>query len=203
MYCKYCGSQIADDSQFCSNCGRDLMETTPVQGATVPDKTDSWYYRDDYGKRGHYSYKEIVGMINNRVIDIDAEVKPDRDDAEWIPITQSAFAATINNVPPRKVHISDGWLWCLAVLPMLVSIILEKIGFANGIDIFAAIILNLVFLYLDMNVTHKADVHEKYWTLFGILIVPLYIIAREIKTNHNFAPAVLNIFLIVADLLIL
>ena len=24
MYCKYCGKEIADDSKFCSNCGKAL-----------------------------------------------------------------------------------------------------------------------------------------------------------------------------------
>lgn len=31
MYCKYCGTPIADDSKFCPNCGKCLIEETPSE----------------------------------------------------------------------------------------------------------------------------------------------------------------------------
>ena len=32
MICPYCGKQVADGSEFCPNCGKDLRVATPSQG---------------------------------------------------------------------------------------------------------------------------------------------------------------------------
>ena len=39
MYCKFCGSQIPDDAQFCPNCSRALNEAPPAAPASPPAPT--------------------------------------------------------------------------------------------------------------------------------------------------------------------
>ena len=31
MYCKYCGNEIEDNSKFCKNCGKNLIEDKPKE----------------------------------------------------------------------------------------------------------------------------------------------------------------------------
>ncbi len=41
MYCPSCGTQNADDSKFCQNCGRALTGTTETPQTTPPPVTSS------------------------------------------------------------------------------------------------------------------------------------------------------------------
>ncbi|MBQ4092864.1 MAG: DUF5050 domain-containing protein [Firmicutes bacterium] len=39
MYCKFCGTPVADDSKFCPNCGKCLMEETPLETQESSNET--------------------------------------------------------------------------------------------------------------------------------------------------------------------
>ena len=38
MFCKYCGSEIEDNSKFCEKCGKKLDEAVPAAEAESPMK---------------------------------------------------------------------------------------------------------------------------------------------------------------------
>ena len=38
MFCKYCGSEIEDNSKFCEKCGKKLDEAVPAAEAESPVK---------------------------------------------------------------------------------------------------------------------------------------------------------------------
>ena len=73
MYCKYCGKQIDDNSQFCKFCGKKLVETKKVSiEFTKPNidvhtqlnKTLSfWGKLKNNKKNKHYFLAIIVGII--------------------------------------------------------------------------------------------------------------------------------------------
>lgn len=208
MFCKYCGAKIADDSVFCSSCGKNLKSEETNQPAKELDKKENsgaWFYRDDFHKGGPITYDELVSKIKNREIDFDGEVKNDEGGKEWIPLSKSVFASTIKEVPARQISISDKWVWCLAILPVLVPIVLHKVGILpsqNTYDWIICVGLNILFFMLDKKEIEDAGLFES-WSYLGIVLVPLYLVMREVKTNHNYAPAIVNLFLFAVELFIL
>ena len=42
MYCKHCGNQIADDSVFCSRCGKIVVEASPRVIIQLPQDKEQW-----------------------------------------------------------------------------------------------------------------------------------------------------------------
>lgn len=41
MFCKYCGTEIADDSIFCTRCGKKVLENTPIVHNEIVDDSNS------------------------------------------------------------------------------------------------------------------------------------------------------------------
>lgn len=205
MFCKYCGASIADDSVFCSSCGKNLKSEGTTQPVVEPEKkeiADTWFYHDDFRKGGPITYGEMVQKIKKREIDFDGEVKANKANSVWIPFDKSVFASTIKEIPARQIFISDKWVWCLAILPALIPIVLHKVGILPSQSIYDWIIglgLNILFFMLDKKEIEDAGFFES-WSYLGIVLVPLYLVMREVKTNHNYAPAIVNIFLFAVEL---
>ena len=208
MFCKYCGAQISVDSLFCSNCGKNIKSEGKNQSISETgniDFSDTWYYQDDFHEGGPFTFDEMVSKIKKREIDYDGAVKTNKESDDWIPLVESVFASVIENVPPRQISISDKWIWCLAILPMLITMIFHNVAVLSPLsnyDWIICIVLNGLFIILDKKDIEDAGFFES-WSYLGIIIVPLYLIIREIKTNHNYAPAIINAFLLAVDLFIL
>lgn len=228
MFCKYCGAKIADDSVFCASCGKSLLEKEtpaeesqsvhqennsipedkPVASETVSPEKQEWYYRGEEHKIcGPLTYAEVLEDISLGDLDPDYEVKPAGSNT-WIPIMSSVFASKVPAKPETMtVYVFDKYVWCLAIVPLLVMMIIEKIGLANSIGDFLWIVsfgLNTLFLVLDKNELSKTgtDVLSRWWFI-GILLVPIYLLVREIKTNHNFCPFIIWCFLFAVSIFIL
>ena len=227
MFCKYCGATLDDDSLFCAECGRrlgtvaNLKSEKPVQAKeTEPieikekkqeQKSEKWLYYDcDVAYScGPLSYEEMADKIRNGEVNFNGMVKKEND-RDWVLLNKSVFVPVLNEwskgagIKERKVSISDRWVWCLAILPTLVSIALRQLGVLTPgapFDWAICVGLNALFFFLDRQEIEKVGITES-WTYLGILIVPLYLVFREIKTNNNYAPAVANVFMLVCELLI-
>ena len=211
MFCRYCGASVEDDSLFCSICGKTLSAEEPPEAPEQSDKTetkDNWLYRDGFSLLGPLTYEDLASKIGNREINFNGKVKTDSVDGDWIPLSQSVFAPVVREAFMKEVYVSDIWVWCLAVIPLfisIVSIVLSLAGISLSQNIwfwFAGFIcLNILFLLLDKREIKKACIFVS-WLNPGILLPPLYLAAREVKTNHNFSPAIINLFLITAEIYI-
>ena len=209
MYCRHCGTLIADDSVFCSKCGKNVIDTeskaeeilpennTPSTEAKGEDQVE-WYYRDSKGEEGPCNQSEIETAIRRGQVDTDeGEVKIGQD-GQWFHLMESRFARFIESLSPKKVAISDKWIWCLAIIPMLVSLIIDHTTINFGIPYFswiAPLTLNLLFIWLDQKELINAEMLAESWMYMGIIVVPAYLVVREIKTNHNYSPAIIWCFL--------
>ena len=60
MYCQRCGTQVANNSEFCSSCGLGVGQTTPIQAAQEPEnKSELELVRE--ALHDIYDVREIIG----------------------------------------------------------------------------------------------------------------------------------------------
>lgn len=127
------------------------------------------------------------------------------------PIKATTPAVSVEqamNTGPRIITdtLSDGWIWVLALVPIALSMLMDYTGIANSIGFFSWVIvvgLNIFCLIKDQNELDRFNIKTEGWFFLGCILVPLYLIVREVKTNRNLIPAVLWLFLFAVDLFIL
>lgn len=208
MYCRHCGAFIPDDSVFCSKCGKNVSEIEPQTEEFIPESSEQnpeekyeeqidWYYRDEQGEVGPCTQNDIETAIRRGQVNVEGEVKIGQD-GQWFELMDSRFSKLIQSLSPKEVAISDQWIWCLAIIPMLLSLILTRTRTTFGIPYLPWIVplaLNLLFIWLDQKELINAEMLAESWMYMGIVIVPAYLVVREIKTNHNYSPAIIWCFL--------
>lgn len=109
-------------------------------------------------------------------------------------------APKVNTVP-----LSDGWIWVLALVPISLSMLMDYTGIASSIGFFSWVIvvgLNFFCIIKDMHELERFNIDAEGWFFLGCILVPLYLIVREVKTNRNLVPAVLWLFLFAVDIFI-
>lgn len=208
MYCRHCGASIPDDSVFCSKCGKNVTDVESQSVKILPEdnKPDTeekdegqieWYYKDATREVGPCTQDEIETAIRRGQVDIEGQVKIGQE-GQWFKLMESRYATLIQSLSPIEVAISDKWIWCLGIIPMLVSLFIDRTGTTFGIPYFsfiAPLALNLLFIWLDNKELVNAGMLAESWMYMGIIIVPAYLVVREIKTNHNYSPAIVWCFL--------
>ena len=212
MYCTYCGSKIDDEYSFCPTCGKRII-VQPKQDSSIDFFENEWYYSQLGKVYGPFTHEEIVEKITSGEITWEDRVK--EADSKWISIENSSFAEFFTEEPTIEVSVSDIWVWCLAIIPIVITILLFKTNIISSIigdtnvtvtDILRwgiPIGLNLLFIQLDDIKLRKSGILPSEWFYIGIFLVPLYLIVREGKTNWNFVPAVIWLFLFAVETLIL
>ena len=96
--------------------------------------------------------------------------------------------------------LSEKWIWALATIPLVVSYFLN-IVFASMTDYIMYIptiiivILNIVFVNLDIGLVKGNGIEAERWMWLGILLVPVYLYVRKKNTNRNYVPLIIWILL--------
>ena len=218
MFCKYCGQEIADDSVFCEKCGKNIKEaaidnrekantsnvdTSKTAAIKEPSREEpnTWYYLDGTEMGGPLTSETIRKNITNGIIDFDAKVRCSPSDP-WTPLIDSPFADVVIKRTPATVSVSDKWLWCLAVVPiaaMMLLYYLKAMPNELTLKIVVPFALNVLFIYLDSKELMDKGFYPEEWMWMWIILVPVYIVVREVKTNHNFVPAIISCFLFAVE----
>lgn len=216
MYCRHCGALIPDDSVFCPKCGKNVGEAEAQVEKTIPESVEQdkkekteqpaeWYYQDNFGGGfGPCKQADIETAIRRGKVSSSGEVRRGTD-GDWVAITRSRFADYLCNLPPKQVAISDKWIWCLAIIPLIASYFLDRYGAGLGLTYLpwiAPLALNFLFIWLDQKELINAELLAESWMYMGILLVPVYLLIREIKTNHNYSPVIVWCFLFALDFII-
>ncbi len=222
MFCKYCGQKLSDDAIFCDKCGNRIRNGTAETGKAASEtdtgadnvdmnkeppyeEPDTWYYLDGTEMGGPMPAEVIRQSIEEGTIDYNAKVR--RSPSEpWTFLIDSPFADIAVKMAPAPVSISDKWLWALAVIPMTVSILLSymKIMPAESTaGLIIPVVLNILFLLLDKKELQDKGFYAERWMWMGILLIPVYLIVREVKTNRNFVPAIIWCFLFAVSIFII
>ena len=196
MFCKFCGSEIANDSAVCPSCGKDIAGAVPEEPESARDDS-VWYYQNDAEMDGPYTYDMLKEKILSGSIPLEARVKQEPG-GSWTALCDSPFREAALKKTPAPVAISDKWLWCLAILPLLATTVSAFLGagaFKGLFGSFLPFMFNVVFFILDRQELLKKGFPAKPWMWLGFFIVPVYLFVREAKTNRNYIPAVIWCFL--------
>ncbi|MBE6871942.1 MAG: DUF4339 domain-containing protein [Ruminococcaceae bacterium] len=185
--CK-CGNTCSDESHFCDKCGAKKTEFENIQDC-------QWFYYDDKKRVGPLSFEEMKEAITSGKIFADSLVWHQGLD-EWKKASETSLQTfLVMTVPPvSKKLLNDKWIWCLATIPLVIMYILYFLfnirdSSINLIDILV-LVLNCLFLTLDTKYLENSGYHMRKWLFLGLIFIPLYLFIRPIKTNKNFAPAI-------------
>ena len=207
MYCPNCGTEITDDPKFCTNCGIKLSDTADqIISAPPTDDKRQWYYYKGKNKMGPVSTDDMKEYISRRAIARETMVWA-TGFADWVRADQTELGVLLQNTVPDLPAgcISEKWIWALATIPLVASIILPRVLIGMGIgSLYATIavfVLNIVFLTADVKELKSAGKDAGSWLFLGVILVPVYIFVREGKTNKNYIPGVLWCVLFFASLI--
>lgn len=209
MFCRYCGQEIGEEFAFCPKCGK---PTTAVEKADEskpeePKETTEvkWYYKSNDVVKGPFFAQQIREKIKSGEIGEFDKLK-DQTQKEWTYADETIFSKEFATVEQPTISISDKWVWALAIIPELILIIIGYYHMFPTVEPWiislGVWILNCGLLWLDETELSKKGISNK-WFYLGIIIFPVYLIVREIKTNHNFVPAVINVFLIAIEIFLI
>lgn len=202
MYCSKCGKELIDGSLFCNYCGTEQLINTmkKVERESVEEgsiSTEKWFYVnciDD--ESGPYTDAEIVDLIYKHVIKNGTRIR--KENYHWIPAEESVFSKYITEDITEKDTekdsnsiLSEKWIWALASVPLLLSMFFSVIGITGIMPAIIVIIANILFVALDVAYLKQTGKNIEEWIWLGVIIVPLYLIVRENKTNKNAIPTIL------------
>ena len=102
---------------------------------------------------------------------------------ELVPV----LASTKPPLPPTAI--SDKWMWCLAVIPIVSSWVLT-IFLGDLVSIAGTVALNIVFVTLDIKELRRCgrEITTAFW--LGLILVPVYMFVRAAKYTKRYAPAI-------------
>lgn len=120
---------------------------------------------------------------NNGVINESASKAIDK-----ITYVENLSENTSGHLGESYCEINNKYAWALATVPTLTSWVIVWLFGIFGLD-FAAImtiVLNAVFLYLDIKMLENSGRKPEKWLWLGVVIVPLYLFVRASKTDKKY-----------------
>jgi len=215
MICPHCGKEISDTSKFCQFCGSPIAMgsgagfqssggTAGGQGSFSGNMSGiQWFFVKAGVQQGPFDEQYIISQISAGIINRGTYVWQ-KGMTQWLPAAQTYLVNYMANMAPPVPDnvISSKYAWALATVPIAVSILLG-IVLKNSIAVSAvAIILNCIFIYLDVSLLKKAGRAVESWLWLGILLVPVYLFVRASKTDKNYAYGITWCVLFVIDIII-
>lgn len=215
MICPHCGKEISDTSKFCQFCGSPIVRgsgsgfqnggsAAGTQGSFSGNMSGTpWFFIKAGVQQGPLDEQYIISQIKAGMINRDTYVWQ-KGMPQWLPAAQTYLVNYMANMAPPVPDnvISSKYAWALATVPIAVSILLG-IALKNSIAVSAvAIILNCIFIYLDVALLKKAGRAVESWLWLGILLVPVYLFVRASKTDKNYAYGITWCVLFVIDIII-
>ena len=228
MFCSKCGKKIPDDSVFCQFCGHKLNNEFAVQEEQNQpivqeeknqeeqqkqinsDDEKCWYYVAGNEQMGPVTEEQMVSLIKNGYIRRDTMVWCERNSGGWIKAENSVFVHSFQGgyssqggSSSATNSLSDKWLWALATLPLLASIVLDSFIPSSSVLSWVIVVgLNCLFITLDEKELKENGFDAESWLWLGVVLVPLYLFYRAAKTNKNIIPGIVWCVLFVLDIFI-
>lgn len=107
-----------------------------------------------------------------------------KDGVFYCPQCGNKLYAAVDN---KQDVIDNRFVWALATVPILISLLLNIFIGGSILTTIVTIILNIVFLSLDMKAVQNAGKNAESWLWMGVVLVPLYLFMRASKTDKNYA----------------
>lgn len=196
MFCEKCGKKIDAKMTFCPQCG--------FKQNSNATNDDEWYCIINNERKGPYKVADIILMIKQRSITRESLVWK-KGMQNWIPAGQSAVANHFQSISPTIPDsiVDNRFVWALATIPTVVSWILATFIYDSIIISIVTIVLNILFVSLDIKMLEKSEKDVENWMWLGLFLIPVYLFMRASKTDKNYFYGLTWCALFLIDLLIL
>jgi len=119
MYCKSCGSQIDDDSKFCSRCGAKQSENfSPTANTREPPESQTLNVNLSFGRQSSPATKE--GKVKNRKYDLTYEKE---DEATYIGIGLLILGIFFTYVFKGNNYANEDYVITWAILTIILFVL--------------------------------------------------------------------------------
>jgi GYF domain 2 len=166
--------------------------------------TDSWYYVTNGVKHGPVSATTIRDLLRRKEIETDAQVWR-KGMLGWKSIRESDLAELVATEPPTisPQHIGNGYVWVLAILPLVWGVIDASINASNqqaaartialgfpyhpsrGLPFQIPIVVNALFGWLDESRLRKAGYGSNWLRAAAVLLAPVYLFVRAKRLRQT------------------
>ncbi len=162
-----------------------------------------WHYVDNGVKKGPASSTAIRDLLNKKQIETDTQVWR-KGMSEWKSLRESDLADLVAAEPPAisSRHIGNGYVWTLALLPLIWGIVDASITATNqqaaarslvlgfpynpsrGLPWQIPLLVNGVLGFLDERRLEKAGYGSGWMRAAAVLLAPVYLFARAKRLKH-------------------
>lgn len=196
MFCEKCGKEIDAKMTFCPQFGFKQNSNATNDG--------EWYCIINNERKGPYKVADIILMIKQRSITRESLVWK-KGMQNWIPAGQSAVANYFQSISPTIPDsiVDNRFVWALATIPTVVSWILATFIYDSIIISIVTIVLNMLFVSLDIKMLKKSEKDVENWMWLGLFLIPVYLFMRASKTDKNYFYGLTWCALFLIDLLII
>lgn len=191
--------------------------TSSDEPPELKEAHDDWYYADDGVRKGPVSAIAIKDLLTKNAIDAETQIWR-KGMKEWLSIRDSDLGFFVASQPPAisSYLIGNGFVWTLAILPVVYGIINASIGSTNqkaliwsgitGAPYHAikefpwqiSFAINGLLGWLDERRLSKAGYGSNWMRAAAILLVPVYLFvrAKRLKQRPSYAVCWIVMFLL-------
>jgi len=187
----------------------------------IPASQNEWYYVREGAKQGPVSASHIGDLLARNQIEMDGQVWR-KGMTEWKSIRESDLAYLVASAPPAiATHlIGNGYVWTLAILPLVIGIIDASIAQSNQEAAARSLVLgfpynpgrelpwiiptliNSILGWLDERRLRKAGYGSNWLLAAAVLFVPAYLFARARRLKQRPTYAIFWLITVVVALLL-
>jgi GYF domain 2 len=164
-----------------------MSDTIETDGAS----TSVWYFTENGQRRGPITTASSLELLRAEKISGDTPVWR-KGLADWQPLRTTDLGAHLQDTPPpvAPTHVNNSLVWTLAIAPIGYAIltgwrdaeIMENPygdhSFAQFVSLGVPLVLNAALCLLDERQLKRAGYADKWLTIFGILLAPVYLFLR-------------------------
>src|SRR5438445_2666703 len=172
--------------------------------------TNEWYYVANGTRRGPTTATTIKELLNKKEIETDTQVWR-KGMPEWKPLRESDLADLVAAEPPAisSQHIGNGYVWTLALLPLLLGVIEAAVSASNqeaaarslllgfpyhpsrGLPFQVPVVINALLGWLDDRRLKQRGYGSRLTRVTAVLFTPVYLFlrAKRLKQRPYYAVA--------------
>lgn len=193
----------------------------PDLGAAHQPAPNEWYYVANGARRGPTTAQTIKDLLSKKQIETDTPVWR-QGMSEWKSLRESDLGDLVAAEPPAisSKHIGNGYVWTLALLPLVIGVIEAVVSASNqeaavrsialgfpyhpsrGLPYQVPLAINALLGWLDDRRLQQAEYGSRTTRLTAVLLAPVYLFLRAKRLKRRPYYAVAWIISMIAGFLI-
>ncbi|MGJ4905501.1 DUF4339 domain-containing protein [Bradyrhizobium sp. HKCCYLS2058] len=164
-----------------------MSNTNETSGTSTGD----WFFIENGQRKGPLTRAYLLELLRAEKISGDTPVWR-KGLADWQPLRTADLGACLQDTPPpvAPMHVNNSLVWTLAIAPIGYAFLagwrdvemmenpFSDQSFAQFIALGVPLVLNAALCLLDERQLKRAGYADRWLTLFGILLAPVYLFLR-------------------------